>query len=478
VEKSIRRLKLWKRKEGIIDMKKVLFLFLSALMVSGCMVGPKYHRPKMDPAPTYVNKNEYISDADSVLNLKWFKLFGDDVLIGLIDTALKNNLNLKIAIARIEEGRAQYGFSKADLFPKIGYIAAASSSNVTGEPGINSASNFIAVGNVSWELDVWGKIRHSKRAAFNQMLASVEGKKTIQSTLVSDVASLYFQLRDFDNRLEIANNTVISRQDYYDKMKARFNGGDISEMELLQSEQQLRNAQAAVPNFERQVAFIEHSLNVLLGQRTTSIPRGLKNFDQPQAPIIPAGLPSTLLEQRPDIKTAEYNYVADVERIGVAEALRFPSLSLTGYLGGISDDLSSITSPEAATSNISARLLGPIFNFGKNIRRVDVQRKVAEQSMYRYINTYLGALADVENSLVAIRTFRTEYEARQLQSEAARKNLELSRARYDNGFTSYLEVLTAENGLFDASLAASSVRAQQLSSSVTLYRSLGGGWSN
>jgi outer membrane protein, multidrug efflux system len=457
-------------------MKKLLFIFLFSLTVSSCLVGPKYHRPKMDTPASYVNKNEYVSDADSVLNLKWFKLFGDDVLIGLIDTALKNNLNLKIAIARIEEGRALYGFAKADLFPKIGFIAAASNNNVTGEPGINTASNYIAVGNVSWELDIWGKIRHNKRAALNQMLASEEAKKTIQTTIVSDVASLYFQLRDFDNRLEIATNTVISREDYYDKMKSRFNGGDISELELLQSEQQLRDAQAAVPNFERQVAFTEHALNVLLGQRTSSIVRGIKNIDQPQAPVIPAGLPSTLLTQRPDIKLAEYNYMAAVERVGVAQAQRFPSLSLTGYFGAISSDLSTITSPEAAASNISARLLGPIFNFGKNIRRVDAQRKVAEQSMYAYVNAYLTGLADVENSLVAIKTFKTEYEARQLQSDAARKNLELSRARYDNGFTSYLEVLTAENGLFSASLAASSVRAQQLSSSVTLYRSLGGGW--
>jgi multidrug efflux system outer membrane protein len=449
---------------------------LLTVVVSACMVGPKYKRPNLDTAPAFVNKNEYISETDSILNLKWFKLFGDPVLIGLIDTALRNNLNLKIAVARIEEGRALYGFSKADLFPKIGFIATAASRTAAGEPAVVTTGNYLAVGNISWELDVWGKIRHSNRAAMNQMLASVEGKKAIQSTLVSDVASMYFQLRDYDNRLEIANNTVISRRDYYDKMKSRFEGGDISELELLQSEQQLRDAESMVPNFERQVAFTEHALNVLLGQRTLTIPRGLKNLDQPQAPVIPAGLPSTLLMQRPDVRLAEFNYVADVERIGVAQAMRFPSLSLTGYLGAVSNDLSNLTDPASSTSNVRGLLLGPIFNFGKNIRRVEAQRKVAEQSMYRYVNTYLGALADVENSLVAIRTFRIEYEARQLQAEAARRNLELSRARYDNGFTSYLEVLTAENGLFTAALQASSVRAQQLNSSVTLYRSLGGGW--
>jgi outer membrane protein, multidrug efflux system len=459
-------------------MKKLLILLLS-ITVSGCLVGPKYSRPKLDPAPSYVNENEFVTEQDSILNLKWFKLFGDEVLIGLIDTALKNNLNLKIAIARIEEGRALYGFAKADLFPKIGYSIHAGQNNVSDEIGlgkVDPSASYQALGNVSWEIDVWGKIRHSNRAALNQLLASIEGKKAVQSTLVSDVASLYFQLRDFDNRLDIAQRTVQSRQDYYDKMKSRFQGGDISELELLQSEQQLRDAQAAVPNFQRQIAFTEHALNVLLGQRTLSINRGLTNIDQPQAPVIPSGLPSTLLEQRPDVRLAEYVYAAEVERIGVAQALRFPSLSLTAVLGAASSDLSTLTGGGAVTSQITGGLLGPIFNFGKNIRRVEAQRKVAEQSMYSYVNTYLIALADVENSLVAVQTFRTEYEARQLQFNAAQKNLELSRARYDNGFTSYLEVLIAESNLFSASLSASSVRAQQLSASVTLYRSLGGGW--
>lgn len=460
-------------------MKKILFTLLLAVTVSGCLVGPKYHRAKLDKPASYQNKNEYVTDQDSILNLKWFKLFGDQVLISLIDTALRNNLNLKVAIARIEEGRALYGVSKADLFPAIGYTARTASKNISDEVGlgtINNKQNYLALGNVSWELDIWGKIRHSNRAAYNQLLASEEGKKAVQSTLVSDVASLYFQLRDFDNRLEIARSTVVSRQDYYDKMKARFNGGDISELDLLQSEQQLRDAQASVPNFERQVAITEHALNVLLGQRTLTIPRGLKNAEQPLAPVIPAGLPSTLLEQRPDIRLAEYSYMTEVERVGITQAMRFPSLSLTGYAGALSSDLSQLAEPGAATYNITAQLMGPIFNFGKNVRRVEAQKKVAEQSMYKYVNTYLTALADVENSLVGIQTLQTEYAARQQQTEAARKALDLSRARYDNGFTSYLEVLIAENNLFSASLTTSSVRAQQLTSSVTLYRALGGGW--
>ncbi|MDH4057715.1 MAG: TolC family protein [Cyclobacteriaceae bacterium] len=235
----------------------------------------------------------------------------------------------------------------------------------------------------------------------------------------------------------------------------------------------MRDALASVPNFNRQVAFTVHALNVLLGQRTQPIGRGLNNIDQPDAPVIPSGLHSTLLEQRPEVKFAEYVYIANVERIGVAQAQRFPSLSLTGLFGAASSDLSTFTTGGAVTSQITAGLMGPIFNFGKNLRRVEAQKMVAEQFMYRYVNTYLIALADVENSLVAVETFRTEYDARQLQMAAAQRNLLLSRARYDNGFTSYLEVMFAASNLFTASLATSSVRAQQLTASVTLYRSLG-----
>lgn len=460
-------------------MKKIIIGICSGLLMTGCLVGPKYSRPDVKPDNAFTNTNFLVTEQDSVLNLSWFKLFGDEVLIALIDSALKNNLNLKIAIARIEEERALYGFSKADLFPQIGYTAKAARVNTSDEIGfgeIPATNTYEAVGNLSWEIDIWGKIRHANRAAFNQLMASVEAKKAVQSTLISDVASLYFQLRDFDNRLLIAQNTVTSRKDYYDKMKARFEGGDISELDLLQSEQQLRDAEAAVPSFERQVAFTTHALNVLTGQKTSPINRGLRNVEQPDAPIIPVGLPSTLLEQRPDVKLAEYSYMASVERIGVAQALRFPSFSLTAIFGAASNDLSTFTSGSAVTSQLAGGMMGPIFNFGKNVRRVEARKKAAEQDMYRYINTYLVALADVENSLVAIQTFQTEYNARQLQQIAAQRNLELSRARYDNGFTSYLEVLVAESNLFNASLAASSLRAQQLSATVTLYRALGGGW--
>lgn len=460
-------------------MKRIILPLLSGIILTGCLVGPNYHRRKVAVQPSFINTNPLVSDRDSVLNLKWFKLFGDQVLIGLIDSALKNNLDLRTAIARVEQSRALYGFAKADLFPAIGYVGKAGTTNQSNLIGLGNqpgVSSYQALGNISWELDVWGKIRRSNRAALNQMLASLETRKAIQSTLVSDVASLYFQLRDFDNRLIIARSTLQSRQEYYDRMKERFKGGDISELDLLQSEQQLREAQAAIPNFSRQIAFTEHALNVVMGKPTVAIPRGLTNFDQPESPVIPSGLPSTLLNQRPDVRQAEYNLVAEVERIGAAQALRLPSFSLTGAAGIASTELSNLTTGDAFTTNLFGNLLGPIFNFNKNVRRVEAQKKSAEAALYQYQKTYLVALADVENSLVATQTFRTELEARQQQLDATRKNLQLSRARYDEGYTSYLEVLIAETNYFNAALATSAVRAQQLTSTVTLYRSLGGGW--
>ena len=460
-------------------MKRIILFFTFCLTLSGCMMGPNYKRTTLPAQEEYLNKSSWVNAQDSIVNLKWFSLFQDSTLIRLIRTGLRNNLDLKIAIARVEQSRALYGMSKADLFPALGYNVKAGPTNqsdLIGFGKVPTTWNYQVLGNVSWELDVWGKIRRSNRAALNQVLAANEAQHAIQSTLVSDIAGLYFQLRDLDNRIDIAKNTLKSRQEYYNKMKERFEGGDISELDLLQSEQQLREAQASIPSFERQLAITEHTLNVVLGQPTQSIERGYKNLDQPESPIIPTGLPSQLLTNRPDIRLAEYNYIAETERIGVAQALRLPSFSLTGFLGVASNDLSTITTSNAITTSLIGTALGPIFNFGKNLRRVESQKKATEIAFSQYQKSYLVALAEVENALVAIQTYRTELSARQQQYLAAQKNLALSKERYDAGYTSYLEVLIAESNMFNAGLATSAIKAQQLNATVTLYRALGGGW--
>jgi len=433
------------------------------------MVGPRYTRPATDTLAVWNNQNQFVNPNDTITNLKWFDIFQDSVLNSLISEALANNNNLKNAVLRIEQSRALYGNSKADLLPSIGYSAIGSLS----DPENDAFSIF---GTASWELDFWGKLRRSKRASYANMLASEEGMKTVTTTLISDVATLYFSLRDLDNRLVIARQTVESRTEYVSLIDQRFKGGYVSELDLLQAKQSLEIAKATLSSITRQLNSTERSLNVLLGQIPKTIPRGIENKDQANMPIIPTGLPSSILEQRPDVRQAEFLLQAETENIGVAQASRLPNISLTGFLGLASPELSTLIGDESFASNATATILGPIFSFGKNQRRVDIQRKEAEIAANNYINVYLSALGEVESSLVSIQSYQDEFMARNAQAEAASKALLLSRERYNNGYTEYLEVLIAENSMFDSELLASQAKAQQLSAYIQLYRALGGGW--
>jgi len=452
-------------------MKKLVYLILLPLAFTSCLVGPKYLRPNMESPKEWKEQSTYVDTAstDTITNLKWFEIFKDTVLNAIIDSALKNNYDLQSAVMRIEQSRALYGISKADLLPTFGY-------NLNAQTHSSNGENFEILGTAAWEIDFWGKLRHAKRASYAQMLASEEGMKAVTTMLISDVASYYFQLRDLDNRYAIAQQTVISRQEYLKLIDARFKGGDVAELDMLQADQQLSLAMATAASLKRQLNFTERSLNILLGQVPQDIPRGFENIEHTDFPLIPAGLPSSLLDQRPDVKAAEYQLQAQTERIGVAQALRFPSVSLTGFLGLASTDLTSLVSDASLVSSATASILGPIFSFGANKRRVDLQRQQTEIAANNYVSTYISALGEVENALVSVQTLSDEYTARKRQADAASKALMLSRERYTNGYTDYLEVLVAETAMFDSELAASVTKAQQLSSYITLYRSLGGGW--
>lgn len=459
-------------------MKKFLFItFAVSLGISGCLVGPKYVAPDMPESGQFTYANEYIDTTNEIVNLKWFNLFQDTVLTALIDTALVNNYDLRIAVSRIEQSNALYGFIKADQFPQFGYDVGASRINTSNVPQqTDGVTNLRMSGVVSWEIDLWGKIRHSKRGAYNDYLATVEARKAIQTQLISDVASLYFQLRDVDNKINITQRTIQSRQESYDILSEQFAKGYIAQLDVFQVEQLLREAQAALPSFERQRTYIEQAIDVLIGQPSAPIRRGLENAMQPLPPTIPSGLPSALLQNRPDVKAAEYTYVAENERIGVAVAQRYPTFSITGLLGLASPDVGKLLTGDAVSSQLFGGLMGPIFQFGKNKRRVEYQKKEAEVAMYNYQKAYISALAEVESALVACSTYKAENEARILQAQAAAGGLTLSQARYDNGYVSYLEVLDSQRSLFNSELAVSTVKQQQLNAYVLLYKALGGGW--
>lgn len=415
-----------------------------------------------DTTSLYVNAN-------STINLQWFQLFGDTVLNNLIAQALDTNANLRIAALRVQQSRSSFQNSKATLLPSFGY---------SGQAEMNypmNDDNFI-FGTASWELDFWGKLRHAKRAAYAEMLASEEGLKVVKTTVVSDVANYYFLMRDLDNRIEVSKQTVASRTLYYNMVNERFMKGEVAELDKLQAEQQLAMAEASLAGFRRELFITERSLNILLGQNPQTIDRGLQNEEQVIIPDIPAGLPSNLLEQRPDVLAAEDMLIAETERIGVTQAMRLPSFSLTGFLGVASGDLTTLLTSDAYAGGLTGMIMGPIFDFGKNKRRVDIQKAEAEIAIANFTNTYRIALSDVENVLTSIQTYREEHAARVRQVEAARKALMLTKAKYDEGYSSYLEVLVAESYAFDAELMLSITRAQQLSATVALYRALGGGW--
>lgn len=449
--------------------KIVIVILILAILPMGCLVGPKYKKPEDQNAANYRNGTANLDTLASVVNVKWFDLFNDDVLKGLINKGLANNFDMKIAMARIERTRAELGYTKADLLPAIGYSATANS-NEKAFP----TSNASAV--LSWELDFWGKIRHENRAVQNELLASEEGRKVILSNLVSDIAIAYFQLRDFDNRLIISQNTLETRKKAFDIINQRFLAGYVSEVDKVQIEQQVAIAEATIPAIQRQITNLENTISILIGQAPGTIERGKTNMELQVANNIPVSIPSIVLKNRPDVNQAERIYMAANERIGVAQAMRFPSFNIAAIAGFANSSLSSLFDGSSYLQNASAGVAGPLFNFGKNKRRVEIYRQMAEESRLSYQKTCLVAVGEVEQSLQNVRTFKEEWAARNKQVLAARKNLELSNARYYNGYVSYLEVLDIERALFDAELSLSELTQNQLSSMVQLYRALGGGW--
>jgi multidrug efflux system outer membrane protein len=449
--------------------KIVVVIFVLAILPAGCLVGPKYQKLEGQNTETYQNGAASADSLATVVNVKWFDLFNDEVLKGLINKGLENNYDMKIAMARIERTRAELGYTKADLLPAIGYSATVNSNEKTFMPSNASAS-------LSWELDFWGKIRHENRAVQDELLASEEGRKVILSNLVSDIAVAYFQLRDFDNRLLISQNTLETRQKAYEIINQRFVAGYVSEVDKVQIEQQVAIAEATIPAIKRQITDLENTISILIGQAPGPIARGKTNMELQVANNIPVSIPSILLRNRPDVNQAEMNYRAANERIGVAQAMRFPSFNIAALAGFANNDVSALFNSASYLQNASASVVGPLFNFGKNKRRVEIYRQIAEESRLNYQKTCIVALSEVEQSLQNVRTYKEEWTARNRQVVAARKNLELSEARYYNGYVSYLEVLEVQRSLFNAELSLSELTQNQLSSMIQLYRALGGGW--
>jgi len=457
--------------------KQVFYLLLiSLVLLSGCMVGKQYKQPEQPSGILY--RDTVFTDTSQLMT--WFDLYKDTALQTMIRATLDSNRNLLTAAARIEEARLRTAVIKANLWPEFGYSAQAGGGKAGSEAqkvaGGVQGGFLNAFGVLNWELDLWGKVRHANRSALAQYLSTIQNRNALQVSLVGEVASEYFLLRDLDNRLAIAQQTVTSRREYTRIITDRFNKGYVPELDRLQAIQQEAIAAAAIPALQRQIVQTENSIRLLMGLGPGSVSRGYTNFDQTLSPDIPVGLPSQLLQRRPDIMAAEKSMEAQWEQIGVAQANRFPSISLTGILGFASPELSSFISSSGFVANGFGNIAGPIFNFGQKKNQVEVQRKQFDQVNYQYQQTVLSAFGDVDNSLAYYKTFSEEYEQRKIEAEAAAKALQLSEARYDNGYTSFIEVIIMQNNLFDAQFQQSQALQGKLNSIVLLFKSLGGGW--
>ena len=457
-------------------MRRFGFILLIAAILSACALTPDYERPVLDVPDKYSPTTE---QGNSIANLPWWEVFNDPQLQVLIHIALIENKDLGVALNRVAQSNALLTSTKANQFPFLNFSGAAKRSQTSQIlfPSASPQNNFTLMGNLSFELDLWKKLSRSTESARAELLATEATHRNVTLGIVTSVASTYLLLRDLDKRLLIAKRTVDSRKYSLEIIQARFDKGSTPELDVNQAQIELATAEVAVQTFERQAAQTENALAILLGHNPGSITRGLLPLEkQILLPEIPTGLPSELLQRRPDVVTAEQRLHAETALIGVAEALRYPSLSLTGNFGGISKELSDLNSSQAKSWGIAGNLFAPLINWGQLKAQSEIQRARTKEALHIYEATLQQALREVADALVAVRTYREEHKAYRRQAEAARNAEHLSRARYDAGFVDYLEVLQSGQSLFSAELNESASAQAAQNAVIQLYKSLGGGW--
>jgi outer membrane protein, multidrug efflux system len=468
-------------------------VLLGGVLLGACSVGPNYKRPAVSVPTSYRSADAAETPADSsvatpasaggsaVSSLgeeKWWEVFQDKELQGLIRTALKNNYDVRIAATRVLQAQAQLGITRANQYPSLGV-----GGNVTSvrNPTVGPIPSYeVTQGQVSasaaWTVDFWGQYRRATESARATLLANEWAQKEVMATLVANVATGYFTLRQLDLQLEISKSTLGSRQDSLGLTQTLEQHGINSLLDVRQSEQLVYTAAAEVPDLERQIAQQENALSILLGNNPGDIPRGLKVTEQPHSPEVPVGLPSALLERRPDIREAEESLVAANAQIGVARAAYFPQIALTANAGYESSALVNLFSGPAGVWTLAGSLTQPIFEGGRLKSGVRLAEAQKEQLVLSYQQTIQGAFRDVSDSLVAYRKYREFRIQQQHLVDSAQDAARLSELRFQAGTTDYLEVLTNETNSFAAELTLAQAQGNELNALVQLYQALGGGW--
>lgn len=469
--------------------KKTALAATIAISLPGCMLGPDYQRPAFDMPGIFRDEaiekariNVTMSEGKTLADTPWWEVFDDPALVALVNEALKNNYDLKTAAARVEEARAAAGISRSALLPQIG-VGVGYNKQGTSELSdpANTATgdtyrNYDASAALSWELDMFGRLRRQDEAAVANWIGSEQGRRSVLITLVGDVASNYFLLRELDLELEIAKRTLQSNIAQVNFYRDRLQGGISNRLEVDQAEANRRATAARIPDIQRRIVFQENLLNFLIGKAPGTIARGKSLLEQQLPPQIPAGLPLQLLERRPDVAQAEQQLVAANANIGAAKALFFPSISITGNSGRLSNDFDDLGDSDAEIWNLSANITQPIFQGGRILSNYEASKARFDQALAQYQKAVQNSFRETSNALTAIRSLRESRIEVEQGVEALRDAAILSRDRYEGGLATYLEILIADQQLFAAELQLAQLRGSEFTALVDFYRALGGGW--
>jgi outer membrane protein, multidrug efflux system len=451
-------------------MRKIISVAILPLLCAGCTVGPKYVRPVTHPPANFYTEQQ--ATTNSVADLAWWDLFKDPALQGLIREALKNNYDLQLAVARVEQERALLGVSRSQYYPQVGYGASISGQQ---SPTIPNHTYYSYNFSTFWEFDLFGRIRKLNEAQRAAYFSSEEARRDVRLLVTSDVAQGYFRLRALDEQVEIARRAVQSFQVTLDLFQRKFEGGAASGLEVARAQGALSNIAAEIPDFERQIIAQENALDLLLGRNPGPITRGTALADQYDPPDVPAGLPATLLERRPDLRETEQNLIAANANIGVAKANFFPTISLTGFFGGLSPQLSELTASGKAWS-LGGNLAGPIFTGGRLKNEYRASLALRDQAKISFEKAVTQAFGEVSTSLSAHQQLARAYREQLKSVDAYRESVRLSSIRYDSGLSSYFEIVDAQIQLYPVESTSVTYDLGRKLALVDLYRALGGGW--
>jgi multidrug efflux system outer membrane protein len=458
-------------------MYKMLIFFVIAVSVAGCMIGPDYRRPEIDVPRAF---RFGAMETPGVADVEWWKQFNDPVLDKLIAEAIANNKSVKIAAANIERAAGILTTTRSNLFPQINYSGTgtrqqSSKNNITPAPQQNPFNSFQALGGASWEIDLWGRIRRLTEAAQANVMASIEARRGIVLSLTAEVAAAYIQLRALDEQLIIAGDTLKTYGESVRIFDLQYKYGQVSRMTLEQARSQYETAAVSIPQIEIQIVQTENALSILLGRNPGPVPRG-RRLPELGMPPVPAGLPSQLLERRPDILRAEQNLIAANAQIGAAKAQYFPGISLTGTAGAASEDLSNLFLGPSKAWNYGGSIAGPIFTAGNTAGQARQAEAGREAALFAYEQAVQAAFADMENVLVSRSKLGEQLIAEEKRVASYKEYSRLAYLQYNGGYTTYLTVLNSQQQLFPAELSAVQTRAANFIAIVNIYKAMGGGW--